>query len=56
MDYREAAFLINQIRPKIAVPIHYGDIVGTKQDGIEFSKLLNPEIQCEILINNFNKS
>ncbi len=50
MDYKEAAELINEIRPKIAVPIHYGSIVGTKQDAIDFIKLLNPEIQSEILI------
>ena len=50
MDYKEAANLINEIKPKIAVPIHYGSIVGTKEDGINFSKLVNPEIECEILM------
>lgn len=50
MDFKEAASLINEIKPKIVVPIHYGSIVGTKQDAIEFAKLLHPEIECEILI------
>ena len=50
MDFKEAADLINEIKPKIAVPIHYGSIVGTKQDGIKFSKLLDSRIQCKILI------
>lgn len=50
MNYKEAAILVNEIKPKIAVPIHYGDIVGTKKDGLEFSKLLNSQIHCEILI------
>lgn len=50
MDFKEAADLINEIKPKIAVPIHYGSIVGTKQDGIKFSKLLDSGIQCKILI------
>lgn len=50
MDFKEAADLINEIKPKIAIPIHYGSIVGTKQDGIKFSKLLNSGIQCKILI------
>ena len=51
MDFKEAAHLINEIKPKIAVPIHYGSIVGTKQDAINFSNLLNKEIKCEILLN-----
>ncbi len=51
MDFREAAELVNEIRPKIAVPTHYGSIVGTKQDGVEFIKLLKPEIKGEILMN-----
>lgn len=50
MDAKEAATLVNEIKPKIAVPIHYGSIVGTKQDAIDFSKLLNPEIESKILM------
>ena len=50
MDFKEAANLINEIKPKVAVPIHYGSIVGTKQDAIDFSKLLNPKIECKILM------
>ena len=50
MDYKEAAELINEIKPKIAVPTHYGSIVGSKEDGIKFSKLVNPEIEVEILM------
>ena len=52
MDYREAAELINKIKPKIAVPTHYGSIVGDKSDGVNFSKLVSPEIKVEILIKN----
>ena len=50
MDYKEAAELINEIQPKVAVPIHYGSIVGTKEDAIQFSKLVHPEIKVEILM------
>ena len=50
MDFKEAANLINEIQPKIAVPIHYGSVVGTNQDAIDFSKLIHPEIECKILI------
>ena len=46
----EAADLINEIKPVIAIPIHYGSIVGTKQDAIDFSNLLNQNIKCEILM------
>ena len=50
MDFREAAELINEIKPKVAVPIHYGSVVGTKQDAIDFVKLLNPGINGAILM------
>lgn len=50
MDYKEAASLINEIKPQIAVPIHYGSIVGTKQDAINFTQLLNKSIKGIILM------
>ena len=50
MDFKEAANLINEIEPKIAVPIHYGSIVGTTQDANDFSRLLHPKIESKILI------
>lgn len=50
MNYKEAANFINEIKPKIAVPIHYGSVVGTKQDAINFISLVEPNIRCEILI------
>jgi L-ascorbate metabolism protein UlaG (beta-lactamase superfamily) len=50
MDFKEAAHLINEIKPKITVPIHYGSIVGTNQDATDFVKLLHPNIKGIILI------
>ena len=50
MDFKEAAQLINEIKPKIAIPIHYGSIVGTEQDAIDFIRLLHPEIKGIILM------
>lgn len=50
MDYKEAADLVNVIKPKIAVPIHYGKIVGTKEDAKKFKNLLSKEIECKILM------
>lgn len=51
MNANEAAELINEIKPKVAIPIHYGSIVGTKQDAIKFVNLLKDEIKGEILLN-----
>ncbi len=50
MDFKEAGKLINEIKPKIVVPIHYGSIVGTKQDAEDFKMLLESTIICEIMI------
>lgn len=50
MDFKEAAQLVNQIQPKVAVPIHYGSVVGTKQDAEEFIKLLHTNIKGVILM------
>ena len=50
MDFKEAASLINEIKPKISIPIHYGSIVGTEQDAIDFIRLLHPEIKGIILM------
>jgi L-ascorbate metabolism protein UlaG (beta-lactamase superfamily) len=47
MDYKEAADLVNTMKPKIAIPYHYGDIVGTEQDALKFKKLA--KIPVEIL-------
>lgn len=48
MNYEEAANLVNIIKPKYAIPTHYGAIVGEKEDAIEFEKLINNEIKVKI--------
>lgn len=50
MNYKEAAKLINHIKPRTVIPTHYGEIVGTKKDSLEFSKLIDKNIKCELLI------
>lgn len=50
MTAPEAAELVNIIKPKVAVPIHYGSIVGTKQDAEKFKENVNSKIKCEILM------
>lgn len=49
-DFKEAAQLVNEIKPKIAVPTHYGSVVGTKQDATDFVRLLHPMIKGIILM------
>jgi len=49
-DYKEAAKLVNTIKPKVVIPTHYACIVGKKEDADEFSKLIDKEIECNILI------
>ncbi len=52
MNAREAAELANAIKPKIAVPMHYGSIVGTEKDAEVFRELC----QCRVEIPNFYNS
>ena len=46
MTAEEAAKLINEIKPKMAMPIHYGKIVGTEQDAERFRSLVDSNIKC----------
>ncbi len=50
MNYEEAASLANLIKPKIVIPIHYGSIIGSKEDAINFSKLIQSNIECRIIL------
>lgn len=50
MNSKEAAELVNIIKPQVAIPIHYGCIVGKKEDAEEFKTRLNKNINCKILL------
>ena len=50
MDYKEAAELVNLIRPELAIPTHYGDLTGDTNTGEAFAKLVDPSIRVEIMI------
>ena len=50
MEAKEAAELVNIIKPKIAIPIHYGAIVGNKEDEKIFVKNVEKDIECKILL------
>ena len=50
MNYEEAADLANKLKPKVAIPTHYGSLVGSRDDAKMFASNLNPSIDCEIII------
>ena len=45
MDYKEASILTNTIKPKVVYPIHFGSIVGDKEDFNRFKELINNDIE-----------
>ncbi|MGC2061982.1 MAG: MBL fold metallo-hydrolase [Thermodesulfovibrionales bacterium] len=49
MTAEEAARAALDIKPKTAIPMHYGSIVGTKDDAIKFADLLKGRIDVRIL-------
>lgn len=46
MNAAEAAGAANKMQPGIAIPMHYGDIVGSKKDAQNFKKLC----KCRVLV------
>lgn len=44
MTYSEAAEFINAIAPKIVIPTHYGEMVGSIEDGQSFKELVDKGI------------
>ena len=50
MTYKEAATLINTIKPKFAIPIHYKTIVGSYEDARNFVNALDKKINSLILM------
>lgn len=50
MSKDEAIDYINFIKPKKAIPIHYGSIVGDISLGEKFKEKINKDIEVEILI------
>ena len=45
MTPEEAASAANEMKPKLAIPMHYGAIVGTKEDAEKFRKLAQVTVQ-----------
>ena len=48
MNHKEAAALINKIKPKYVIPTHYGSLVGDKLDGERFMQLVDKNINVVI--------
>ena len=48
MDARKAAELINNIKPRIAIPTHYGSIVGKKEDADIFAAAVREPVKVEV--------
>ncbi len=51
MDPVEAAKLINTIKPKVTVPIHYGTITGDASYADKFTSLVDTSIEVDIPFN-----
>ena len=49
MTAEEAVEAAKALKPRIAIPIHYGAIVGTEDDAREFKKLLEGIVEVRIL-------
>lgn len=50
MDAKKAAELINEIRPGVAIPVHYGNIVGKPGDGDIFAEHVKDPVKVEFKI------
>lgn len=50
MDYKDAAKLVNTIKPRIAIPTHYGSVAGSPQDGQNFKRLVDKTIETRVMI------
>ncbi len=49
MTSEQAVQAARAINPKVAIPMHYGAIVGEEQDALDFKKALEGEIEVRVL-------
>ena len=45
MDAAEAAQAANQIKPKLAIPMHWGTLIGSRQDADKFRQLSSVQVK-----------
>ena len=51
MDAKKAAELVNTLRPSVAIPVHYGSIVGKVSDGEVFANNVKDPVKVEFKIS-----
>lgn len=49
MDVEEAVAAVEDIKPRYVIPMHYGSIVGTKDDGSRFAELVKGKAEVKVL-------
>ncbi len=49
MTAEEAVLAALDIKPKIAIPMHYNSIVGTEEDAVRFAEALKGKIEVRVL-------
>lgn len=55
MDAKKAAELVNIIRPKVAIPTHYGSVAGSKSDEDVFRANVDSSIAVEIKMQRYGE-
>lgn len=50
-DAKKAAELVNTISPSVAIPVHYGNVVGNASDGEVFAANVKEPVKVEFKIN-----
>jgi L-ascorbate metabolism protein UlaG (beta-lactamase superfamily) len=57
MNYSEASGVVKKVRPQLAVPNHYGFVVGVESDGERFAKEAAPvKVQLMKPVNAFERT
>ena len=51
MNAKQAAELINEVQPEIAIPVHYGSVVGGKADEDTFMANVKEPVKVEIKLD-----
>ncbi len=51
MNAKQAAELINEIQPEVAIPVHYGSVVGGKADEEIFAANVKEPVKVEIKLH-----
>ncbi len=54
MDTKAAAELVNEMQPSVAIPVHYGAVVGKPTDGKEFAALVKNPVKVELKLGGMS--